>query len=326
MDLLEKNAFNLIQLGFEDYELSKNDARRIISSIRNIYSGVMLLFKVELIRRSPKSCRDSLIKKYYSFELVGETLVAKAKGSKTIGLDDFVERFKLVKISVTDEVKDLRELADLRNSIEHHYTRVPMEMLANAVLNSFLLIIKFNNKHCKRDPITLYGEKNYNSLVEIKKIHDDIKRDCISKWEKLDFTNILNRVFPVEQDDDPDTIINFFNSIKCPNCRSDLVEAVNYDFTEKTNLSIKCMKCNNHFEFSEIIEEILERRYAYNIMKVGSRGGCIPLSICPSSTLGTFLEYESVCIYCGNKKQGDYDPNYVMDLFIRNVQDYSDDI
>jgi hypothetical protein len=323
---LERNAINLIQLGFEDSLLSKNDKRRIISSVCNIFSGIVLFFKAELIKRAPASLKDSIISKNYDLKNVGDELHAKSKGDLTIGFQGLEKRFNLLNLSIKDEIEDLKLLKKMRNSIVHKYPEYSMELLENSVLDAFLLLNEFNNKYSTLDPIILFGEQNYPLLIDDKKIYDSFKKDCISKWERIDFTPIISRVFPVEQEDDPDTTIHFFNSIKCPNCCSKLIVPLSHNFSQKTSINMKCLKCNKNFDFIDVIEEILERRYAYEIMKVGSKGGRIPLSICPSCTFGTFLEYESICIYCGNTKQGEYDPDYVNDLFTRNINDYSDDI
>lgn len=43
MNALLKNAVSSIQIGIEDYQ--SKDERRLLSSIRNITSGMLLLFK-----------------------------------------------------------------------------------------------------------------------------------------------------------------------------------------------------------------------------------------------------------------------------------------
>jgi len=329
MDLLQKNAIDSIQLGFEDYFRVAEDERRIISSIRNIYSGISLLFKAEIKKRSPKNCGDTLIKKWHSLEVHGDTILAKGKGNRTIGLHDFKERFRLINISVDDEINELKKLAELRNSIEHHFTDAPKEMLENSVLEAFWLLKQFNEKYSKLEKDELFNKKTWGKLIEIETNYNKLKKECESKWKEIDFKDIANRIFPVAQEDDVEEseIINgFLAEINCPSCRSDLVEPVESNFSENTDIDMKCIKCDKKFNSSDVIEETLERHYAYEIMKVGAKGGCIPLSICPKCKLGTFLNYEDICIYCGNRSQGEYDPDFEYELFSRNVNDYWDDI
>lgn len=51
---LLENAKYSIQLGIEDYRLAKQNPIRNISSIRNIFTGLLLLYKYKLIKESPQ--------------------------------------------------------------------------------------------------------------------------------------------------------------------------------------------------------------------------------------------------------------------------------
>ncbi len=59
VDLLT-NAIESIQTGIEDY----NDGRRprLLSAVRNIHAGILLLYKEALRRRSPPNSNEALIK------------------------------------------------------------------------------------------------------------------------------------------------------------------------------------------------------------------------------------------------------------------------
>ena len=47
------NAIISIQLGVEDYQAAKKDARRSLSGVRNVYAGVLLLCKEVLRQQAP---------------------------------------------------------------------------------------------------------------------------------------------------------------------------------------------------------------------------------------------------------------------------------
>ncbi|MDA0764246.1 MAG: hypothetical protein O3A39_07410 [Proteobacteria bacterium] len=61
MKTIFKNAISSIIIGIEDYQ--SDDERRILSSVRNIYAGVLLLTKEVLVRMSPLDDLDLLISK-----------------------------------------------------------------------------------------------------------------------------------------------------------------------------------------------------------------------------------------------------------------------
>ena len=55
------NAIAAIELGVEDYKLSEKDPRRIQSAVRNIFAGILLLFKSKLAELS-RDNDESLLK------------------------------------------------------------------------------------------------------------------------------------------------------------------------------------------------------------------------------------------------------------------------
>jgi hypothetical protein len=59
MNLFE-NAIAAIQVGIEDFE--SKDERRALSSVRNIFSGLVLLYKSKLWELSPQNGEYLLIK------------------------------------------------------------------------------------------------------------------------------------------------------------------------------------------------------------------------------------------------------------------------
>jgi len=49
---LFQNAIDSIELGLEDFGLAKKDARRYVSATRNVFAGMLLLFKSWLAEES----------------------------------------------------------------------------------------------------------------------------------------------------------------------------------------------------------------------------------------------------------------------------------
>ena len=59
MDLLT-NAMQAIQVGVEDWETGNHP--RLLTAVRNIHSGILLLYKEALRRMSPQGCDEVLLK------------------------------------------------------------------------------------------------------------------------------------------------------------------------------------------------------------------------------------------------------------------------
>lgn len=86
---------------------------------------------------------------------------------------------------------------------------------------------------------------------------------------------------------------------------------------------MNCIQCNKSFSLKDVIEDYLESFYSYEIMKAGAKGGILALSQCQCCKLGTFLNFYSICTYCGNTEEGPDDSNFNSELTERNVHLYA---
>lgn len=77
------NAIQAIQIGLEDYK--SEDPRRAQSALRNIFAGMLLLFKEQLRRMSPEDSDEVLIKQTISPVLDSDgELSFQGKRKKTV--------------------------------------------------------------------------------------------------------------------------------------------------------------------------------------------------------------------------------------------------
>lgn len=97
---LLQNAINSIEIGIEDYKLSQQDERRIISCVRNVFAGILLLFKYKLVELSPANSDEVLIKQQISWFMENGNIIAKGKGDKTVDVQSIKDRFKSLNISI----------------------------------------------------------------------------------------------------------------------------------------------------------------------------------------------------------------------------------
>jgi hypothetical protein len=77
-----QNAVDSIQLGVEDLESSDN--RRILSAVRNITAGVLLLFKEKLRQLSPPDSQEVLLMQQIRIQRSDKGLAYIGAGSKTV--------------------------------------------------------------------------------------------------------------------------------------------------------------------------------------------------------------------------------------------------
>jgi len=99
MDTILNNAISPIQIGVEDYK--SGDQRRLLSAVRNITSGILLLFKEKLRRLSPSGSDEVLIKKRVLPVRTSDGNVNfSGDGDKTVDVQEIKERFRSLGIHV----------------------------------------------------------------------------------------------------------------------------------------------------------------------------------------------------------------------------------
>lgn len=144
---LLQNSINSIQLGFEDYflMLESPDDRRVISSIRNLHAGVLLLLKAKIQELTPKEANNALIMTRPQFKIDGDRVIVIGNtNGKTIDCDEIINRLKMLGIPFDKKTNKLVELINIRNEIEHHFCNKPKEELEGAILSQHIFYSKIS--------------------------------------------------------------------------------------------------------------------------------------------------------------------------------------
>lgn len=347
-DLLLKNAIDSIQVGFEDYFQCQIDERRIISSIRNLHAGILLFLKWLIKKNTPGPDNTALIMKAHKLQIEGAKITAQSKGKKTIGKDEIFDRLEIVSITIEKNQKILlNKIGEIRNDIEHHFSNHPKQELENSILDAFWLIKDLKENHYPISNLDFFGQQSYDQLIALEKNFIKQKYQCLTKWSQLNLKEIENRLpgkiydneikpsdlreqfekFLIEEkkivDEDEryfyECSLQFLSSIPCKACNATFTEPVESDFSSETTIILRCTRCSEKFTFRDTIENYLEEYYAYEIMKAGSKGGLFALDRCPKCHLGTFLNFDDICICCGNTDHKPEDQDFAQELMERNV-------
>ena len=139
------NAVDSVQIGLEDYQAIEKDPRRELSSIRNIYAGVLFLYKYKLQQLSQVNSNELLLKEHYTSKKDTKTefnkLIEIGKGKTTVNVKQIKEYFESFKISIDTELLD--SLKEVRNNIEHYYTELKDNDVKEVITKAFHLIYQF---------------------------------------------------------------------------------------------------------------------------------------------------------------------------------------
>jgi len=277
-----KNAIDSIAIGLEDYQ--SPDERRILSSTRNIFAGILLLFKYKLSNLSPANSDEALIKQKIlpKFDDSGDVNWV-GQGNKTVDVQNIKERFQSLDITV--DWKRIDSINKYRNDIEHYYSTLNTESIQKLISDSFLIIRDFIVNHLEMDPKELLGETPWKVLVDINEVYEKEKQACNTSLNSLDYID--------------SEILNAISSYKCSECGSDLIECIE-DNSKATDSLFKCKSCNKQYDYTSLVQLAIEDYYEGDIYLAHKDGGDIPITTCPFCGNSTYLYHEGICAVCGD--------------------------
>lgn len=277
------NAIDSIQLGIEDYELIGEDPKRLVSCTRNLFSGILLLFKSHLADLSPIGSNDLYIKvknkeitdKDGNVSLVGV-------GNSTINFKGIVDKFSEFKIEVAWE--DLEKIQEYRNNVEHYFSNENPKAIQAILTHSFNIINDFVRSYLDEEPLMLLGNDYWQKLLDVKNVYDKEKLECLHALEK-------NTYFLAKQED-------LIKNAICSTCGSDLLRPIDTQVSAKYT-SYECVACHDELSFEQVINSAVsvdyERNYDYCHYK---DGGSDPYTSCPECGEDTYSMEELICLCC----------------------------
>ena len=277
-----RNAIDSIAVGLEDYE--STDDRRIVSSTRNIYAGILFLFKHKLCELSPDGTDESLIKQRVLPTIDSTGAVSWiGKGAKTVDVFNIEERFK--SLGITVDWTRLKKINRYRNDIEHYYSNMNTESVQQLISDSFLIIRDFISNELNEDPKTLLGENYWKILVDVNEVYAKEKEECDASLAQLNY-------FRHE-------ILNVIRSCRCGECGSGLIEAISSS-GDALHSNFKCRSCERSSPYEDIIGAAINDFYESAIYLSLTDGDDTPIIDCPSCGEGTYIFHENICASCGD--------------------------
>ncbi|MFN8468815.1 MAG: N-6 DNA methylase [Caldilineaceae bacterium] len=202
-DLL-RNAIASIQIGIEDSQ--SEDPRRMLSAVRNLYAGILLLFKEKLLRLSPKGSNEVLIKKRVIPMMRGKGNVSfQGFRNETVDWNEIVERFrglnmeKSLGVVSRNNLGPVDQIRQIRNNIEHYYEISSRETMVEVVQSTFVVIRDFIKSELKADPEQLLGPECWRALVLNSEVFGLERKDCLAMlnelpWPSTDLRSLVDKV------------------------------------------------------------------------------------------------------------------------------------
>ena len=293
VDRLKENAITSIRLGIEDFQVTqqeRGDKARALSSIRNLFSGLLLLFKYKIasLVNSPDDA-EKLIFNPISIEPVldGNGGISWEPSEKfkstTIYFLLIKKRFDTFKIKV--DWPSLTKIQTCRNHLEHLHPENTLGEVAEIVSNLFPILKEFIEIELNSNPYELLGE----SWIGMYKHHETFikkKKECEELWEGVHM---------------PESLRLLTTDLRCFICHINLLfPEVDGDgdgkslYDDEDKFLCNCAACGNS---QLVIKTIIDRIETINYLDM--RNGDNPeFETCYTCNRDMFNTIEKVCFWC----------------------------
>lgn len=285
-ELLE-NAVLSIELGVEDFEA--DDQRRLLSAIRNLYAGVLLLCKQVLWNESPVGSDGALIYK----ELVPEkqadgTVLMKPKKAhrNTIDRRLIEERFKSLDLDL--DWDRLTKLANIRNDAEHLFLKATPTVAREVLASAMPLIERLLVEHLEEEPLAVFKDEVWQKLLENREVFDAQQARCRDTFKAVDWSGeIFTRALPF---------------LRCPHCSSPLVRCVETENMAFDNLWTECAECGEEIERETLFEKAFDDVNDQEAYSVAKDGGMPSVTTCPICDRESWSRRDRKCVFCNEDR------------------------
>lgn len=279
MSILQ-NAIDSIALGVEDY--SSPDPRRLISCTRNIFAGILLLFKHKLSLLSPPGSDEVLIKQQILPTFGPATgLQWQGKGKKTVDVQQIRERFESLDVAV--DWKRVERINSYRNEIEHYFSSLSQDAVRALITDSFIVIRDFIRNQLNQDPLTLLGSSAWGVLTNVAEVYKKEKQECTENIEKVNWKH--------------DCLESALIEYRCPKCGSGLID-VTTNGTDRETAAFTCRSCGEQWSFEDLAPLAISDFFAEDNYRSIKDGGDPVTITCPECHEDTYVLEDNECILC----------------------------
>lgn len=278
VDTIFNNAITSISVGVEDYQCNSN--ARNLSAIRNIYSGILLLYKEKLRRMSPVDSDEVLIKSKIAVKLDSNgKLTYIGEGKKTVDVKEIRNRFKSLEIST--DWNRLDKIQGVRNNLEHYMFDGDSSILAEVINNCFIIIRNFLINELDIDPLSIFDNDIWEVFLKNNEVLMEEQIIVLESYEN----SMLD-----------DKIKYFLKSIDCMHCGSELVEITQGN--DIYDVNGYCRTCGKENYGPILIERAIDISTGFEDYRSVKHGGGTLFDVCPECGYRTFCNEEGLCYVC----------------------------
>ena len=277
MSLLD-NAVTSLHLALEDY--ASPQAARLLSAVRNLHAGLLLLYKEKLRLLSPPGTDDVLVKAKSKFQKgPAGAVISVGVGKKTVDVFQIKERFDA--LGVQTDWKRFDKVNDLRNEIEHYFTTANRGAIKVAISDTFLIIRDFIHTELGEDPKEVLGDDAWAKLLSVSEVVEKERELCQKALAAIDW----------ESDGLADAVLE----LRCAQCGSSLL----FPLRSTKDTDLQCRSCGEEERFDDYAERAISDFFASENHHSAKDGGDPATITCPFCRADAYIVAENCCVICG---------------------------
>ena len=278
MDLLT-NAIESIQVGVEDYQLGTRP--RLLSAVRNIHAGILLLFKDALREVSPPDSNNALMMAIIAASRSGtiNKVSFVGVGSRTATVRQIEERFNALGIKADWE--RFGRINCTRNEVEHLFPQLDQKGLRGLISDSFIVVRNFIRDELYLNPSDVLGQKTWQAMLEVDAVYEKEKRECDEAITNTNWKSVV--------------IKSGVQKMACPKCGSGLLEPFEDSDCE---VWLECRSCASNFAPMAYVPWAVMTELAVEEIEASRHGGDRLYNDCPSCGQRAYVVEEKRCAFC----------------------------
>jgi hypothetical protein len=272
---LWNNAISAICIGVEDFQSGSD--KRLLSAVRNLHAGLLLLYKEKLRRLSPADSNEVLVRSKVAPKLMDGKLVFVGEGERTVSSHEVQQRFE--RLGIKADWKEFRKIARIRNEVEHFYCAEEGKAVREIVAGVFVLARAFVGQEFNQDFANMLPEPIWKCMVDTKRLHDAELAECRAA---LDAVNWPLGVVKSE-----------IASLRCTKCGSELL----FPRVSELGRVLECRTCRHEEPQEEFVERAIESYFATK--RSSEVADSAPFIVeCPACGRETYSMDDSCCLAC----------------------------
>jgi hypothetical protein len=256
----------------------------MLSAIRNLTAGILLLFKERLRELSPPGSGDVLIMQCIQpvREPDGAICFIGAR-RRTVDVQQIRERFQSLKVHV--DWKRFDSLSEARNNAEHFYLTLPEARVKELLADAMHVMHGFIRQELQREPIELLGAETWKVLLGLGDIHDQELTKCALAMTEVEWGADVTAAVSKE--------------LRCLGCGSKLLKPL-----RSTGglflLKLSCIACGTSSDYLDMIEPAVRKHFFADLYLAYTGGGDVPVLNCSDCGKETFIVEHDLCAACGS--------------------------